>query len=164
MRAVAEFVERLLAADLGRLLAADFGRLPVGVWTFLTDVFLSFDEAVARVAEPLLDVLGFFAAFGDSFNEPRRIQNVEFGASVIVHERQWLRALDDEMRELEYDSHAVKKGTTAHDIRDMNALGLASTFRRRFKFVAMVGFSSTVVVAWQNVLTTFGFALFNGGK
>lgn len=74
-----------------------------------------------------------------------------------------LRALDDEMRELEFDSNPAKQGATAYDIRDMDALDLTPTFRRRFKFVAMVGFSSTVVVAWQNVLTTFGFAFYNGG-
>lgn len=72
-----------------------------------------------------------------------------------------LRALDNEMVELDLDQ--PKHGATAHDIRDMNALGLASSFNRRFKFIAMIGFSSTVVVAWQNTLTTFGFALFNGG-
>lgn len=74
-----------------------------------------------------------------------------------------LNALDEEIRDLEYDRSAAKKWATAHDIRDMDALGLTPTFKRRFKFVAMVGFSSTVVVAWQNALATFGFALYNGG-
>jgi len=35
--------------------------------------------------------------------------------------------------------------------------------QRRFKFIAMVGFCSTVVVAWQNTLTNFGFGLVDGG-
>lgn len=74
-----------------------------------------------------------------------------------------LRALDDEMRNLEFGSDPARKYATAYDIRDMDALGLAPTFRRRFDFLAMLGFSSTVVVAWQTTLATFSFALFNGG-
>ena len=67
-----------------------------------------------------------------------------------------------ELQGLEYDSPA-KQSATAYDIRDMDALGLPPTFKRRFKFVAMVGFCSTVVVAWQNTLTNLGFGLFDGG-
>ena len=74
-----------------------------------------------------------------------------------------LRALDDEIRNLEFGSDRGQKYATAYDVRDMNALGLLPTFRRRFNFLAMVGFSSTVVVAWQTTLATFSFALFNGG-
>ena len=75
-----------------------------------------------------------------------------------------LRAIDDEIRDLEFDRNPVaKEWATPNDLRDMAALGIAPTFHRRFKFVAMVGFSSTVVVAWQNTLATFGFALYNGG-
>ena len=76
-----------------------------------------------------------------------------------------LRALDDEIRNLEFDRdhNPAKEYATAHDLRDMDALGLTPTFRRRFKFVAMVGFSSTVVVGWQNLMATFSFALYNGG-
>ena len=73
-----------------------------------------------------------------------------------------LRQLDNELYELEFDNPA-KQGATAYDIRDMNALGIAPAFKRNFKFVAMVGFSSTVVVAWQNTLTNFGFGLLDGG-
>ena len=73
-----------------------------------------------------------------------------------------LQQLNSELHELEFDSPA-KEGATAYDIRDMDALGLAPTFKRQFKFVAMVGFCSTVVVAWQNTLTNFGFGLFDGG-
>lgn len=73
-----------------------------------------------------------------------------------------LRQLDTEIRELEFDSPA-KEGATAYDVQDMAALGLDPTFRRRFKFIAMVGFCSTVVVAWQNTLTNFGFGLVDGG-
>ena len=73
-----------------------------------------------------------------------------------------LPQLTSEVHELELDSPA-KEGATAYDMHDMDALGLAPTFRRRFKFIAMVGFCSTVVVAWQNTLTNFGFGLFDGG-
>ena len=52
---------------------------------------------------------------------------------------------------------------TAYDARDMDAFGLKQTFRRRFTVLAMLGFSSTVVTAWQTTLATFSFALFNGG-
>ncbi|KAK4890387.1 hypothetical protein LTR27_010915 [Elasticomyces elasticus] len=73
-----------------------------------------------------------------------------------------MKQLNSELRELEFDVPA-KEGATAYDIQDMDALGLAPTFRRRFKFIAMVGFCSTVVVAWQNTLTNFGFGLLDGG-
>jgi choline transport protein len=74
-----------------------------------------------------------------------------------------LRALDKEINDIEFDRDDMKKWATAYDIHDMDALGLAPTFRRRFKFVAMVGFSSMVVLAWQATLTSFQFALENGG-
>ena len=68
-----------------------------------------------------------------------------------------------ELRVLDGSNDPARKYATAYDIRDMDALGLAPTFRRRFDFLAMLGFSSTVVVAWQTTLATFSFALFNGG-
>ena len=74
-----------------------------------------------------------------------------------------LKQFDDDLRDLEFDRNPAKEYATKHDLHDMDALGLTPTFRRRFKFVAMVGFSSTVVVAWQNTLATFSFALYNGG-
>jgi hypothetical protein len=75
-----------------------------------------------------------------------------------------LSAFEEEIRDLEFDRTArAKKWATANDLRDMDALGLSPTFKRRFQFVAMVGFASTVVVAWQNTLATFGLALYNGG-
>lgn len=74
-----------------------------------------------------------------------------------------LHAFDEKIRD-EFDrSPEATKWATIRDVRDMDALGLTPIFRRRFKFAAMVGFSSTVVVAWQNALATFGFALYNGG-
>ena len=61
-----------------------------------------------------------------------------------------------------YDA-TTERYATAYDVRDMNALGLLPTFRRRFNFLAMVGFSSTVVTPWETTLVTFSFALFDGG-
>ena len=60
-------------------------------------------------------------------------------------------------------SSSEKLNRTAHDVREMELFGIEPTFRRRFKFVAMVGFASTVVMCWQNTLATFSFALQNGG-
>jgi hypothetical protein len=68
-----------------------------------------------------------------------------------------------ELQKLNKEVHELDLDATAHDVRDMDALGLAPLFKRRFKFVAMVGFCSTVVVAWQNTLTNFGFGLYDGG-
>ena len=83
-------------------------------------------------------------------------------AKQATHSSAELRHIDHELRDLEFDNPA-KQGATAYDVRDMNALVLAPTYRRSFKFVAMVGFCSTVVVAWQNTLTNFGFGLLDGG-
>lgn len=83
----------------------------------------------------------------------------------LVHDpnRKELQALDEEIQDLEFDHHPARKYATAYDLRDMSALGIEPTFRRRFDFLAMVGFSSTVIVAWETTLATLGFALFNGG-
>lgn len=79
------------------------------------------------------------------------------------HNNVAMRAIDNEIRDLEFDRAAEKTWATPNDVRDMDALGLNPTFKRRFQLVAMIGFSSTVVVAWQNTLATFYFALYNGG-
>lgn len=63
----------------------------------------------------------------------------------------------------DFSRSAAQTWATTHDIRDMSALGLYPTFKRRFRFIAMVAFSSMVTVAWQNVLAVFQFALYNGG-
>ena len=73
------------------------------------------------------------------------------------------QAIDEEIYALEYDHNPKKLQPTAHDVRDMGLFGIQPTFTRRFKFVAMVGFASTVVMCWQNTLATFSFALQNGG-
>lgn len=73
------------------------------------------------------------------------------------------RMVDDEILALEFGIDSEKSRATAHDVREMGLFGIEPTFRRRFKFVAMVGFASTVVMCWQNTLATFSFALQNGG-
>ena len=69
----------------------------------------------------------------------------------------------DELHNLEYDRSAKQPQPSEHDVRDMALFDIQPTFVRRFKFVAMVGFASTVVMCWQNTLATFSFALQNGG-
>ncbi|KAK4560757.1 hypothetical protein LTR86_005336 [Recurvomyces mirabilis] len=71
--------------------------------------------------------------------------------------------IDDEVLALEFDHLKHDFQPTAHDVREMGLFGIEPTFKRRFKFVAMVGFASTVVMCWQNTLATFSFALQNGG-
>ena len=56
---------------------------------------------------------------------------------------------DHEIHALEYDQHAGKLEPSANDVRDMGLFGIQPTFTRRFKFVAMVGFASTVVMCWR---------------
>ncbi|KAK4548180.1 hypothetical protein LTR36_010049 [Oleoguttula mirabilis] len=74
-----------------------------------------------------------------------------------------VRAVDDDILALEYDSKGSNWNATAHDVREMDLFGIEPAFKRRFKFIAMVGFASTVVMCWQNTLATFSFALTNGG-
>ena len=73
------------------------------------------------------------------------------------------RAIDDGILALEFDRDSEKLKPTSHDVHEMDLFGIEPTFKRRFKFVAMVGFASTVVMCWQNTLATFSFALQNGG-
>ncbi|KAK5117848.1 hypothetical protein LTR85_008622 [Meristemomyces frigidus] len=74
-----------------------------------------------------------------------------------------VRAVDDDILALEYDCKGSNWNATAHDVREMDLFGIEPAFKRRFKFIAMVGFASTVVMCWQNTLATFSFALTNGG-
>lgn len=73
------------------------------------------------------------------------------------------KTIDDEILALEFDRDWDNLKPTAHDVREMELFNIEPTFKRRFKFVAMVGFASTVVMCWQNTLATFSFALANGG-
>jgi choline transport protein len=52
---------------------------------------------------------------------------------------------------------------TAADRREMSMLGKKQVLRRQFKFTTMLGFASTVMVAWEFVLLVSPFGLVNGG-
>ncbi|KAI6833133.1 amino acid transporter-like protein [Hortaea werneckii] len=62
-------------------------------------------------------------------------------------------------------SHVPKEYQgTLTDRQDMHALGRKQVLRRRFKFLTMLGFASTVMVAWEFVLVVSPFGLADGGK
>ena len=69
-----------------------------------------------------------------------------------------------ERRPLEECIDSPPKFQPSHQDRlDMELFSISPAFNRRFNFLAMVGFASTVVMCWQNTLATFSFALQNGG-
>lgn len=72
-------------------------------------------------------------------------------------------AIDGEILAIEFGRESDKLKPSAQDAYEMELFGIEPTFRRRFKFVAMLGFNSLVVLCWQNTLATFQFALDNGG-
>jgi choline transport protein len=57
----------------------------------------------------------------------------------------------------------VKYQGTAADRQDMNMLGKKQVLRRQFRFSTMLGFASTVMVAWEFVLLVSPFGLSDGG-
>lgn len=52
---------------------------------------------------------------------------------------------------------------TSFDRTEMSMLGKKQVLRRQFKFSTMLGFASTVMVAWEFVLIVAPFELTNGG-
>jgi hypothetical protein len=52
---------------------------------------------------------------------------------------------------------------TSFDRKEMSMLGKKQVLRRQFKFSTMLGFASTVMVAWEFVLIVAPFGLTNGG-
>lgn len=52
---------------------------------------------------------------------------------------------------------------TQYDRQDMRMLGKKQVLRRQFRFSTMLGFASTVMVAWEFVLIVAPFGLTNGG-
>lgn len=52
---------------------------------------------------------------------------------------------------------------TAADFHDMSMLGKKQVLRRQFRFSTMLGFASTVMVAWEFVLVVSPFTLQDGG-
>ncbi|KAI7091319.1 amino acid transporter-like protein [Hortaea werneckii] len=62
-------------------------------------------------------------------------------------------------------SHVPKEYQgTPTDRQDMHTLGRKQVLRRRFKFFTMLGFASTVMVAWEFMLVVSPFGLADGGK
>ncbi|KAK3722150.1 hypothetical protein LTR37_002583 [Vermiconidia calcicola] len=61
------------------------------------------------------------------------------------------------------DTIEVKFQGTAADRHDMSMLGKKQVLRRQFKFSTMLGFASTVMVAWEFVLLVIPFTLKDGG-
>ena len=53
---------------------------------------------------------------------------------------------------------------TDFDVHDMHVLGKTQVLRRTFNFNAMLGFASTVMVAWEFVLIVSPFGLADGGR
>lgn len=56
-----------------------------------------------------------------------------------------------------------KYAGTDFDKHDMSMLGKKQVLRRQFKFSTMLGFASTVMVAWEFILIVSPFSLANGG-
>lgn len=52
---------------------------------------------------------------------------------------------------------------TTQDSRDMSRLGKGQQFQRNFRYISMLGFSSTLMATWECVFATAGLALINGG-
>ncbi|KAK4496526.1 hypothetical protein PRZ48_012506 [Zasmidium cellare] len=61
------------------------------------------------------------------------------------------------------DSVPVQYHGTSEDKHDMRVLGKKQVLRRHFSFTSMVGFSSTVLVAWEETPVLAIYALDNGG-
>lgn len=57
----------------------------------------------------------------------------------------------------------AKYGGTAADRMDMSMLGKKQVLRRQFSFSTMLGFASTVMVAWEFCLLVSPFGLSDGG-
>jgi choline transport protein len=61
------------------------------------------------------------------------------------------------------DGFDEKDRGTSFDQREMSMLGKKQVLRRQFRFSTMMGFASTVMVAWEFVLIVAPFGLTNGG-
>lgn len=72
-------------------------------------------------------------------------------------------AVDNVEKSVEGEHVAPKYRGTEADRHDMSILGKRQVLRRQFKFSTMLGFASTVMVAWEFVLFTTPFTLEDGG-
>ncbi|KIW33263.1 uncharacterized protein PV07_00130 [Cladophialophora immunda] len=70
---------------------------------------------------------------------------------------------DDEADALQGSHVPPKYRGTAIDRQDMKMLGKKQVLRRQFRFSTMLGFASTVMVAWEFVLVVSPFGLSDGG-
>ncbi|KAF2667151.1 amino acid transporter [Microthyrium microscopicum] len=52
---------------------------------------------------------------------------------------------------------------TAHDAEDMARLGKKQQFQRNFKYLTILGFTSTLMATWEAVFVSAGLALVDGG-
>ena len=68
----------------------------------------------------------------------------------------------DNGEDVAYDVPPQYRGTAA-DSHDMRILGKTQVLRRHFNFSTMLGFASTVMVAWEFVLLVSPFGLEDGG-
>ncbi|KAK5726664.1 hypothetical protein LTR15_002552 [Elasticomyces elasticus] len=69
----------------------------------------------------------------------------------------------DSEKSLQYSIIPTKWQGTAADRHDMGVLGKKQVLRRQFKFWTMLGFASTVMVAWEFCLLVSPFTLQDGG-
>jgi len=53
-------------------------------------------------------------------------------------------AVDENGFALDHEGKGGNWNATHHDVREMADFGIEPAFKRRFKFIAMVGFASTV--------------------
>ncbi|RMZ86388.1 hypothetical protein DV736_g6386, partial [Chaetothyriales sp. CBS 134916] len=85
---------------------------------------------------------------------------------VIAHFREptdpYLEQADDKDDNVD-PSVPLKYRGTSFDKREMKMLGKTQVLRRNFKFVAMLGFASTVMASWEILLPLFTFVLIDGG-
>lgn len=85
-------------------------------------------------------------------------------ATAIMSKTESQRVVDYDVDDVFQDSDVpAKYQGTAADRRDMSMLGKKQVLRRQFKFATMLGFASTVMVAWEFVLLVSPFGLADGG-
>ncbi|KAK4894869.1 hypothetical protein LTR27_006991 [Elasticomyces elasticus] len=64
--------------------------------------------------------------------------------------------------EMEMDDRKEMAGT-AKDAQEMDRLGRQQELNRNFRFISILGFSSTAMSTWEIVLSSTLFGLLNGG-
>ena len=72
--------------------------------------------------------------------------------------------LDHGMNALDNLDDVAKEGFTMNDQRDMQRMGKKQEFRRNFRFLTTVGFTSCVMGVWEILMTSNTQALLAGGS